>query len=433
MNNIKKDLFLFAAIALIYCAGRFAVFFLYPDPEAEFSLEWLAMSARFDLMTAAYFLVPSAFLTILGLFIGREFTTIKRIYADIAVILSSIIAVINVCYFFEYKSQFNFWIFGIFFDDAGAIGNTILEQYPVFTIALALAVYSVLVVFLVKKLFGAGGGRSERPPLKYSVPAAVLYAFVLFLLLRGGRLSGRPLQLRDTAVTPSAYMNNLIPTSAYCLKTEISRFLSEKFSGGLKNFNAKESDLPWFAREVFGRDDDIDAALSRKAKGAVIERPSRIFVLICESHSGWPMIADLPGYDVIPNTKALAKNAVFTRRGFPAGAGTMSTVSSIISGLPSTGVSVKGVPKKTKDFAFAKYMKLLGYTAAFYYGGQSTWLGLGEFAYFNCFDRVVGGEQMGDVYGTVEWGVRDKDLFSHILKSEIPENSVNMILTVSNH
>ena len=432
MKNIKNDLILFAIIALIYCAGRLAIFFLYPEPGAEITFNWLLMAARFDMMTAAYFLLPTAVFTIIGLFAGREFLKFKRVYADIAIIASFVMAVVNVCYFFEYKSQFNFWIFGIFYDDAKAIGNTIFEQYPVFTLAFAAAAFSVAAVFLVKKAFGSGGN-SQKLSLKYSAPAAAAYIFILFFLIRGARLAGRPLQLRDTAATPSAFMNNLIPTSAYCLKTEISKFLAEKFSGGLKNFNAKEKDLPWFARSVFGRDDDIDAALTRKAKGAKIERPPRIFVLICESHSGWPLIANLPQYDVIPNTRALSKNALFARRGLPAGSGTMATVSSIISGLPYTEVSVKGVSKKTADFAFARQMKNLGYSSVFYYGGQSTWLGLGDFAYFNKFDNVVGGEQMGDVYGTVEWGVRDKDLFAHILKADIPENTASVILTVSNH
>ena len=433
MKNIKNDLILFAAIALIYCAGRLAIYFLYPEPGAEISFGWLLMASRFDMMTAAYFVLPTAVLTIIGLFTGREFLKFKRVYADFALIVSFIMAVVNVCYFFEYKSQFNFWIFGIFYDDAKAIGNTIFEQYPVFTLAFAAVVFSVAAVFFIKKAFGAPRAELKKLPLKYSAPAAIAYVFILFFLIRGCRLAGRPLQLRDTAVMPSAYMNNLIPTSAYCLKTEVSKFLAEKFSGGLKNFGAKEKDLPWFARSVFGRDDDIDAALARKAKGAKIERPSRIFVLICESHSGWPLIANLPEYNVIPNTKALCKNALFARRGLPAGSGTMATVSSIISGLPYTEVSVKGVSKKTNDFAFAKQMKNLGYSSVFYYGGQSTWLGLGDFAYFNKFDKVVGGEQMGDVYGTVEWGVRDKDLFSHILKSDIPENTVSVVLTVSNH
>ena len=229
-------------------------------------------------------------------------------------------------------------------------------------------------------------------------------------------------------------MNNLIPTSAYCLKEEVFRFLTAKLSGGLKNFNAREKDLPHFLNSVFGGEfKTIDEPLKRVSKGALIERPSRIFVIICESHSAWPLIEDLPDYDIIPNTKKLLENSVFSRRSFPSGNGTMATVSSIISGIPYCGISVEGVLKKTDDFAFAKFMKRLGYSSTFYYGGQSTWLRLGEFASFMGFDRVVGGEKMGDVFGTVEWGVRDRDLFEFIEKSEIPENSFNMVLTVSNH
>ena len=88
----------------------------------------------------------------------------------------------------------------------------------------------------------------------------------------------------------------------------------------------------------------------------MIERPSRIFVIICESHSAWPLIENLPDYTIIPNTKKMLKNSVFSKRAFPSGNGTMAKVSSIISGIPDSGISVEGVLKKTDDFAFAKFI-----------------------------------------------------------------------------
>lgn len=435
MKNFKRDAVLFALIALIFCAGRLSIYFIFSEFEDSYvSFAWIKRCLQFDLMTAAYFILPSAFLTIAGAFSGREFLGPKKIYAVFAIVVATLLAVVNACYFFEYKSQFNFWIFGVFVDDAGAIFNTIKEQYPESLMILGFGAFFAALVFFVNAVFGKKSEKSERLPLKKSVLFCAAYVFLLFVLLRGVRISGRPLQVRDIAVTADEHMNNLIPTSAYCLKEEIFKFLTAKFSGGLKNFNAKEKDLPHFLNSVFrGEFKTIDEPLKRVSKGAMIERPSRIFVIICESHSAWPLIENLPDYNIIPNTKKMLKNSVFSKRAFPSGNGTMATVSSIISGIPDSGISVEGVLKKTDDFAFAKFMKRLGYSSVFYYGGQSTWLGLGEFASFMGFDKVVGGEKMGDVFGTVEWGVRDKDLFEFIEKSEISENSFNMILTVSNH
>lgn len=435
MKNLKRDAMLFAIIALVFCLGRLSIYFIFSEfEESRITLAWIKRSLQFDFMSAAYFILPTAVITIAGMFSGREFLRLKKTYAVFAIMVAASLAVLNACYFFEYKSQFNFWIFGIFFDDAGAIFNTIKEQYPESLMILGFGAFFAALVFFVNAIFGKKSEKSERLPLKKSVLFCAAYAFLLFVLLRGVRISGRPLQVRDIAVTADEHMNNLIPTSAYCLKEEVFRFLTAKLSGGLKNFNAREKDLPHFLNSVFGGEfKTIDEPLKRVSKGALIERPSRIFVIICESHSAWPLIEDLPDYNIIPNTKKLLENSVFSRRSFPSGNGTMATVSSIISGIPYCGISVEGVLKKTDDFAFAKFMKRLGYSSTFYYGGQSTWLRLGEFASFMGFDRVVGGEKMGDVFGTVEWGVRDRDLFEFIEKSEIPENSFNMVLTVSNH
>lgn len=62
-----------------------------------------------------------------------------------AAFASIITAAVNVCFFYEYKSQFNYWIFGIFFDDLRAIAAAVWDAYPIVRISLlALAVLAAL-------------------------------------------------------------------------------------------------------------------------------------------------------------------------------------------------------------------------------------------------------------------------------------------------
>lgn len=124
----------------------------------------------------------------------------------------------------------------------------------------------------------------------------------------------------------------------------------------------------------------------------------------------------------MPHTRSLYGKSLFCPAALSSGGGTMASVSSLISGIPYTGLDVRGVYRANADCAAAAVLKRLGYSSTFFYAGQSTWMQLGEFAKFNGFDRIVGGESMGDLYGTVEWGIRDKDMFDCIIGRDIPEN-----------
>ena len=435
MKNILRDIYLFFSIFCIYFLGRITILKIFPSEDAVISWKWIALSLRFDMMTSAYFLLPIAVLTIISLFVKKDFSAVKKVYTIFAISISIIIAVVNVCFFKEYSSQINHWIFGIFVDDFSAIIGTIHKDYPVILILASI----ITCVYIISKLTSFVFNKTEKYKHTFSKFVALLisvsYVAMLILAMRGGSFHGRPLQLRDIAITPSSYLNNLIPSSAYCLKTEIFKYINSYSVGGLKNFGLKERDIPYAVKKIFQSDEKhLDKILTHKAPGAKLtKRPSRIFVIIGEGNSAWPLNYDLPNYNILPMQKELCKNALFSRSALPSAYGTMLSVSSIISGLPATEITVKGVLKQTTNFSFAKYMKQLGYSSTFWYAGQSTWLQLGEFAKFNNFDKVVGGESMGSLYGSVEWGLRDKEMFAFIEKIDIPENSFNMILTVSNH
>ena len=435
MKNFLRDIYLFLSVFCVYSLVRIAILNIFPSSDAVISWKWVALSLRFDMLTSAYFLLPTAILTIIGLFLKRDFCIAKKIYATFAISISVIIAIINICFFSEYNAQFNHWIFGIFVDDFSAIIGTILQDYPVFSILVGIIVFVFIISKITKFVFQKTDRFNRKFPIIVSAIISVAYVATLVLAMRGGSFHGRPLQLRDTAITPSAYLNNLVPTSAYCIKTEVTKFIGSSSLGGLKHFGLKERDIAYVAKKLFQTDEKhLDKILTYKASGAKLaKRPSRIFVIIGEGNSAWPLNYDLLNYNILPMQKQLCKNTLYCKKALPSGRGTMASVSSIVCGIPSTEITVNGVLKQSTDFAFAKYMKDLGYTSTFWYAGQSTWLQLGDFVKFNKFDNIIGGENMGPAYGSVEWGLRDKDMFEFIANANIPENSFNMILTVSNH
>ncbi len=436
MKNFIKDLFLFTLLIATYFCGRLALLFLFNSNGDVPSPEWFLTSLRFDVMTATYFIIPTFIFSVIGFFTGAKFFKIKSCYAVFALFVSIVLAVLNVCFFYEYKSQFNFWIFGIFFDDFRAITAFIWKAYPVVWISIGL----VVVYLLLSKVFFALFRKIDTwevrdVSLTWKIVSTLLAIFAVVVCARGAKVAGRPLQLRDIAVEPSEFLNNLIPSSAYCIKTEMEKFIISSTSGGLKCFKAKEHDIPNFVNEVFDvKSGDLSMALTRKALGSKLDKkPSRVFFIVGEGHSAWPTHSRFLNLGLMPNTRAFYDTALYCKQALPTGGGTMSTTSSLICGIPFPGLDVRGVYMSNDTCAIAATLKRLGYSSTFFYAGQSTWLQLGEFARFNGFDDVVGGEEMGDLFGSVEWGVRDKDMFNFILSRDIPEKSFNMILTVSNH
>ena len=444
MRNFLKDMLLVLCLVCVCAAGRLSLLIYFGAGEQFPSFKWFLTSFRFDLMTAAYIALPSALLTVISAFSGRDFPRLRALYATAGIVLTAVLCVVNFCFFCEYNSQFNYWIFGIFFDDLSSIVNAILEDYPVFWIFLLSALASYGVYRLVAFAFGKIDSIGSLPGRKLNLPAklcsSAAYALIFLFMMRGGNLWGRPMQHRDAAVEPSEFLNKLVPSAIYCLKSEISSFLMSIGSDGLSHFGASEADMPAMMADLFGEADvgkaegAFEKYVSRTAGGSVLEAPpKRIFFIVGEGHSAWPLFEQYSLLGLMPQTRSLCGSSPHCSKMLSSGAGTMASVSSLVSGLPYCGLDVRGVMNSSTEYSIAPILKRLGYSTSFYYAGQSTWMRLRDFLKRNKFAEVVGGESMGDLYGTVEWGIRDEDMFDFILKRDIPENSFNMILTVSNH
>lgn len=435
MKNIVRDAVLFLEIILICAVGRLVLLCMFNTNSDIPSLAWWTTSLRFDLQTAAFVILPTLALSFAGFFFLRDFRRLKMTYFVLSLALLLLTAGLNVLFFKEYKSQFNYWIFGIVYDDPKLILSSIWSMYPIARMALVFAAVLLLIFVNAKVVFGATEkfGNSGGGILKNGTWCLILSSF-LFVAMRGG-VDGRPLQFRDSVVETSEFLNNIIPTPEYCLKQEIAGLVAQTFSKGLSKFSAEKGDIASYAFEVFGKSaENLDKTLLRRAEGSPLKKKcSRVFLIVVESHSAWGTFDEFKKYGLMPETSKLQENALFCAAALASGGCTMPSVSSLISGIPYTGFDIRGVFSESKSCAIANILKRLGYSSTFFYAGQSTWMQLSDYAKSCGFDKMVGGEQMGDIFGSVEWGVRDKDMYNHILKTHIPENSFNMILTVSNH
>ena len=274
--------------------------------------------------------------------LGRWPERIRRALTPVLLSVCALAFVTDAAYFTEYDDQFDHWIFGLVYDDRQAIFTTIWKTYPV-TALLTLCVIGALASSWVV-------GRLTRRAAQTAVPAWLEQgwvrgvAFVLLLVLTGFGLRGsvgrRPLQEKDIATTGDVLLNKLVPNPPFALYTAIQNHLTLGTSAGIRMF-LPDGDVKGAARELFpARRDaaDLDASLERRAPGAVEPRADHVFIVVMESYDSWPMQAKFASLHLTDRLSALARDGVQVHAFVSAGSGTMKSLGTIMTGLPSAGV-----------------------------------------------------------------------------------------------
>lgn len=439
MKNFLRDIILFAALVLIYILGRLAILvFFGMDKLHLVTPEWALLSLRFDLMTAAYLTLPAAALSFAAMFFGdrRIFEVLKGVYFSFILALSLFFAITNVVFFAEYKSQFNQWILGIFYDDFSAIMMTIIKTYPIFLILLGIFAIVVFSHFATHYVFRKTSLMGVRRDWGARVAAlAVCVPFFAFCM-RGAAIEGDTLSSRETVVSDSAFLNNLVPNSAYCLRHELKthfEFLS--FDDSLDFFDTSRSEIKSLADTIFRGDfESLDSALEREASGSPLKtRPRHIFLIIAESHSAWPLYEKYRSRNLMPQTAKIAENSLRSSHALSAGICTVDSVTSILGGIPFAMLSAGCIEDYPADFSIASALSRLGYKSRFFVASSLDWCNIGKFTRRMGFAESLGGNAISDEFFQHEWGVPDREFFNYILGRDFDEPSFNVILTVSNH
>ncbi|MBR6388694.1 MAG: sulfatase-like hydrolase/transferase [Opitutales bacterium] len=441
MKYLVRDIVLFCQLVAIYFLGRMILLLAFGADKMELiTAKWLWLSVRFDLMTSAYFLLPAVVLSFIAIFCGerRWIEKAKVGYAVFVLSISLFFAALNVCFFYEYKSQFNQWILGIFYDDFRAIMMTIVKSYPIFQIALVLALCTFLIYLSVKFVYRRTASISTFDKWRTKIFALALSAPVCAFCMMGADIEGEPLTPTSAVISESSFLNNLIPNSAYCLRFELKthfEFLS--FEDSISFFGVKKSELKSIASELLGGGrelENIDEGLKRVAKGSPLKtKPSHIFLIIAESHSAWPLDPQHEPRNLMPETLKLCRTSLSSKRAISAGIGTSDSTTCILGGIPFAVLSPGCIPNYPTDFSLAELMKKFGYRPSFFCGAAMSWCDIGSFCKKMGFEDAIGGDEISPLYYDFEWGVPDKEFFKYIADRDLKEPTFSVILTVSNH
>ncbi|HEX3133812.1 MAG TPA: LTA synthase family protein, partial [Planctomycetota bacterium] len=346
----------------------------------------------------------------------------------------------DIGYIGKYGNQFDQFLFGVIFDDFGAIVTTIWRSYPVVWAFLGMITLSVALVWLllrwVRSPFVVIDSTRVRPAWWLCVVMALMLTGLLVAGARGS-VSRLPLQEKAAALSPDPFINALTPTPFHALRLAIGRYQELQNSAGLKVF-LPDGNLAKAADVVLpGHDagNDLDRWTERTAPGAKT-KPKHIFLLVMESYDAWSFAEAYRSLGLTDGVRDLGKQGILLTSFVAGSTGTMISLGALLTGLPDVGVMTAWQPSARAAFPTspAPIFKQLGYRTRFFYSGYLSWQRIGDFCRAQGFDEVVGGGSIDGGKSGNEWGVDDEHLLNYVA-DHVPDDtpSFNIILSTSYH
>jgi phosphoglycerol transferase MdoB-like AlkP superfamily enzyme len=258
------------------------------------------------------------------------------------------------------------------------------------------------------------------PTLVSKIIAVVIIA-VLFALGIRGSLGRRPIQARDVAITKDEFLNKTVLNPFMALNYAVKRHRELTKAQGIKVF-LPGGDIRKAAQTFFSTQeayDDLDRYMLRHAKGSSRNAPRQIFLIVGEGYSAWPLMTKYEALGLAEGVKQLSQNGLSVEKFVPSAGGTMSSLASILTGLPDAGVNTnyQQTARTAYPTSIANIFRQLGYRTRFFYGGYLSWQRVGDFCRSQGFDEIYGGGHIGSWVSSNEWGVDDEYLFEFVLIS----------------
>lgn len=403
----------------------------------------IAIGLRFDARIAAYAALPTVLCTLSGtLFLGRNICSpVRKSMLYLFFFLSTAICIINFAFISEYKDNFNQWVFGVIYDDFGAVAKSVVKESHLFVygaIACAMSyIIAKLSIGFLAKPFVNDNSKALKVNTAFRKTMVSVVLLTVFIFAIRGSMGMRPVQLKDAGVTKDPFLNKLILNPYSALRYALKDYFKILSSAGIKTF-LPDKDVKGAAKRYFSTSkshDDIDEYFKKITTGHNPQKPRQIFLIIMEGLDSWPLLKQYQSFSLLPNLSALGEKGVLIKAFLPASTGTMSSFAPMITGIPDADTFINYQPLARSPFptSMAPQFKKLGYETNMFYGGYLSWQRMGDFCKAQGFDHVFGGGDMGK-WQNKEWGVDDNVLFEFVAdRIDEKSPSFNVILTTSNH
>jgi phosphoglycerol transferase MdoB-like AlkP superfamily enzyme len=451
-------LLIYGFLLLIFMICRLIILFCFNHApeiyrETDDLFKAFSIGFRFDTMVICYGLFPVLAGNLAGIFLPARYDAIlekvSRIYYVLLIMSILLISVIDLYFYNFFAYRINVLIFGFAEDDTWAVLKSIWTDYPM----LYILAGGVVAGWLVYKLTGMMIRRIRMTRLH--LPAICYVAFLpllclLFLLGIRGSCAFYPLKIKDSAVSPYVFINNLVPNGVYALKTAIRDHREQHVNVHiLKEIKKWGFQTPQEAIELYtGRKpadhpDSLKAALiAHTPVNAFLEnnRPNVVFIQMESMSEDFISLHEKETFNLLGTLEDVLPRCLHFTHFLPATSATIHTLEGLLLNSPMTPISQSCYMNRTLTSSAAKPFKEKGYHTVFVTGGKLGWRNLDKFIPNQYFDRVEGSthiEKRRPDVSSNEWGCYDEFMFDRILdllqQDTTGQPQFLFGLTVTNH
>ncbi len=364
---------------------------------------------------------------------------------------SAVLVFFSICfmaripYYKIFNAAFNMMLINGANDDIYAIIATAVKEYQLlWRLPVALALGAVLAWCLRKWLAWLPTADFAALKHKRLVAAATLPFLVLlwvFVRYGGGFSYAGSINWESAARLKSNLLNEAVLDDGQALYRVYD---TQKKIAKATNVNITPAQLRQKITTAGGNAAaaTVDQAFLRTVQAPMLaQQPHNVVLLVGESFGNWPFLPKFMDLGLVDNMLALqnSPNGAHISTMLPNGAGTITAVNGLVTGLPDMGIYVNYQPSSFKQkyaSGLGYIMKQLGYKTVFWYGGFSSWQNLENFVLAQSFDEFHCADEMTAAGGNA-WGVADEDLlqkaYSYIAAQKDGDKVFHVILTTSNH
>jgi phosphoglycerol transferase MdoB-like AlkP superfamily enzyme len=365
-----------------------------------------------------------------------------KIWLGLGLMLSGLLALINLNYIDFYKSPIDDIVFGLVEDDTVAILRTIWADYPVLQLLLAVGLWTAAGLWLGRRWVGRMGQGPAVP--HWSRMLGGLLVSLALLIAAKGTLQGMALDVQHWAVTSHPFANLMVPNGVVALENAWQRRSSAM------NFRDAETGVRALgfasvaeAAGVLGLPGD--AAVLRQALHPPIRAssgPKRDLVfLMVESWADEPLRYQRPGFDVMGQLKSVWPQAWVFSDVDAWQNGTHPTLEALMFGTPITPLAQGVLSRRRLPWSLPEVMHQAGYHTVFATSGSAGWHDLSRMLKVQGFDEIIDAGLLREKYPQGDagiWGVWDEILFQHLrlrLEQGGPQGRplFVFVLTTTNH
>ncbi|MBL0171043.1 MAG: sulfatase-like hydrolase/transferase [Gemmatimonadaceae bacterium] len=370
---------------------------------------------RYDIRVGAIMLAP---LTIAGLILlawpraARSYAARLPLVIATLVTAAALAAIANYFYYVTFGTYFDVFVYGLVEDDTRAVLSTIVADYPVVWVTLAIVVAAIVTTkatrFVSRRLLAAPWRR--RPHWQEAL--IVVLCLAAYSLGIHARVSAVPLERKDAQVSSVKALNMLTPNALMALQWAREDHQRESEFPRASDSEGRALLAAFDAVPAGGSAVSVDAFTARTPANAYLAaNPPHVVLALMES-LGTHLLAqdDSAANDVLGRWRPYWRRDFTFTRFVSEGNSTMESLVRLLVSSPASYITQTRQQRVRYVSNIILPYKERGYRTVFITSGNGSWRNLGVFLLAQGFDEVIDQNEVMRRYpeaGSTTWGTFD--------------------------